>query len=81
MVGVEALVRPFDQQGHPVSPDIFIRIAEATGVIGAVTRFVVHRALSDMRARLTAAGHPGADRAPYDRRGRARRRRGGVPRQ
>ncbi|VVE87530.1 EAL domain-containing protein [Pandoraea bronchicola] len=54
MVGVEALARLNDSAGAPISPDMFIPIAERQGVIGLITRQVVRRALIDMHGRALA---------------------------
>ncbi|MEF3064338.1 EAL domain-containing protein [Pandoraea apista] len=54
MVGVEALARLNDSAGAPISPDMFIPIAERRGVIGLITRQVVRRALIDMHGRAMA---------------------------
>lgn len=44
LVGVEALAR-WDREGHgPVSPDVFIPIAESTGLIDQLGLFVLRRA-------------------------------------
>lgn len=52
LTGVEALARLSDDQGGPISPDIFIPVAEETGLIGEITRRVIRQALTDMRPRL-----------------------------
>ena len=44
----EALIRWYDAEGHMVSPDEFIPLAEATGVIHEVTTFALRTALADM---------------------------------
>ncbi|VVE28759.1 EAL domain-containing protein [Pandoraea fibrosis] len=54
IVGVEALARLNDSAGAPISPDMFIPIAERRGVIGLITRQVVRRALIDMHGRALA---------------------------
>ncbi|VVE54080.1 EAL domain-containing protein [Pandoraea anhela] len=54
MVGVEALARLNDSDGHPISPDMFIPIAERQGVIGLITRQVARRALIEMHGRALA---------------------------
>lgn len=53
-VGVEALARLKDMNGVPVSPEIFIRIAVESGLIGAITRRVAKIALTELRPRLVA---------------------------
>ena len=54
MVGVEALARLNDSAGNPISPDMFIPIAERRGVIGLITRQVTRRALIEMHGRALA---------------------------
>ncbi|VVE60187.1 Putative cyclic-di-GMP phosphodiesterase YlaB [Pandoraea captiosa] len=54
MIGVEALARLNDSAGNPISPDIFIPIAERRGVIGLITRQVARKALVEMHARVLA---------------------------
>jgi sensor c-di-GMP phosphodiesterase-like protein len=54
LVGVEALARLSDSAGQPISPEMFIPIAERQGVIGLVTRQVARRALIDMHGRALA---------------------------
>lgn len=53
-VGVEALARLNDSAGNPISPDMFIPIAERRGVIGLITRQVARQALIDMHGRALA---------------------------
>lgn len=49
LTGVEALVR-WDRKGHgPVPPDVFIPIAESTGLIEQLGLFVLHRACETVR--------------------------------
>lgn len=55
-VGAEALVRWRDEVGNPVSPDLFISVAEQEGFITEVTRFVFKRVLSEMGAHFPT--HP-----------------------
>ena len=47
-VGVEALVRWSDEDGIPIAPDFFVRIAEDKGFIGELTAAVVHRAMREI---------------------------------
>ena len=49
IVGAEALSRWTDEDGAPVGPDVFIRIAEEAGFVGEITELVVRRALHDFR--------------------------------
>ena len=53
--GVETLVRWTHPRYGPVEPDVFVRIAEETGDIRALTRWVLDRAL-DEQAALAAEG-------------------------
>ncbi len=53
MIGVEALVRPTDEQGEVIPPEVFIGIAEDAELVGAITRCVIRRALHDLRDRLS----------------------------
>jgi diguanylate cyclase (GGDEF)-like protein len=48
MVGVEALVRWTSSEFGPVSPGVFIPVAEETGLIHDIGRFVVDRACQDL---------------------------------
>ena len=57
MIGAEALVRWTNKQGVAVGPDVFIKIAEAHGFVGAITRLVVRQALRDFGETLRS--HPG----------------------
>jgi sensor c-di-GMP phosphodiesterase-like protein len=47
IVGAEALARWTGEDGVQVSPEVFVPIAEAHGMIGSLTRVVVRRALRD----------------------------------
>ncbi len=47
IVEAEALVRWTDENSMPVSPDVFIKVAEKAGYVSEITRLVVHKALSD----------------------------------
>jgi EAL domain-containing protein (putative c-di-GMP-specific phosphodiesterase class I)/CHASE2 domain-containing sensor protein len=49
----EALIRWHDADGHTVSPDEFIPLAEATGVIHELTIFALRAALADMTQWVT----------------------------
>ncbi len=46
--GAEALARWSDEDGNPVSPEIFVRIAEERGFVGDLTSFVLRRAVHDV---------------------------------
>ena len=56
IVGAEALSRWTDEDGFPVGPDVFIRLAEERGFIGAITKLVVRNALREMGE--TLRNHP-----------------------
>jgi sensor c-di-GMP phosphodiesterase-like protein len=47
IVGAEALARWNDENGVPVAPDVFIKLAEERGFIGQITKLVVRHALRD----------------------------------
>ena len=47
IVGAEALVRWTDEEGIPVGPDVFVRIAEERGFVGEITRLVLRQAMRD----------------------------------
>ncbi|HZT65748.1 MAG TPA: EAL domain-containing protein [Acidimicrobiales bacterium] len=47
VIGVEALVRWHHPTRGTISPDDFVSVAEHTGVIGPLTRFVLDRALAE----------------------------------
>ncbi len=49
VVGVEALIRWLNDNGEFIPPDEFIPLAEKTGVIRELTRWVVRRALEDFK--------------------------------
>jgi sensor c-di-GMP phosphodiesterase-like protein len=55
IVEAEALVRWTDEYKTAISPDVFVKIAEERGFVGAITRLVVRHVLQDfggtMRAR------------------------------
>jgi sensor c-di-GMP phosphodiesterase-like protein len=57
ITGAEALVRWTDRQGLAVGPDVFIKIAEEHGFVGAITSLVVRHALRDFGEILRT--HPG----------------------
>jgi sensor c-di-GMP phosphodiesterase-like protein len=54
IVGCEALARWVDEDGTAVSPDVFIKIAEARGFVTAITRLVIRRALKEFGETLRA---------------------------
>ena len=47
IVEAEALARWTDEDKKPVPPDVFIKVAEEHGFVGAITKLVVHHALQD----------------------------------
>lgn len=49
MMGVEALARWQDERGQPVPPDVFVKLAENEGLLGALTRHVVASVLAEHR--------------------------------
>lgn len=52
IVGAEALVRWTDDEGHKVSPEVFVPIAENRGFVSELTKLVVRRALSEFAKTL-----------------------------
>ncbi len=52
IVGAEALARWTDEEGFAVAPEVFVRVAEEAGFIGALTRMNVRRVLSDFGSTL-----------------------------
>lgn len=54
IVGAETLVRWTDEDGSPVSPDVFVKVAEAGGFVGSITELVVRQALRDFAALLVS---------------------------
>jgi sensor c-di-GMP phosphodiesterase-like protein len=56
IAGAEALARWTDEGGLAVGPDVFIKIAEERGFVGAVTELVVRHALEDFAETLRS--HP-----------------------
>jgi sensor c-di-GMP phosphodiesterase-like protein len=52
VVGAEALARWNDEEGSAVGPDVFVKIAEERGFVGAITKLVLRHALRDMGAAL-----------------------------
>jgi sensor c-di-GMP phosphodiesterase-like protein len=52
IVGAEALARWTNEEGTPVSPDVFIKIAEENGFVADITRKVVGLALHDFAETL-----------------------------
>ncbi len=56
IVGAEALARWTNDEGTPVGPDVFIKIAEQRCFVGAITKLVLRHALRDLGAILR--NHP-----------------------
>ena len=52
MVGAEALARWTDEEGLPVGPDVFVRIAEQRGFVGGITKLVLRHVLHDFAETL-----------------------------
>ena len=52
IVGAEALARWTDDQGRPVDPEIFVKVAEDQGFIGLITKAVLKRVLRDFASTL-----------------------------
>jgi sensor c-di-GMP phosphodiesterase-like protein len=53
IVGAEALARWTTQDGDPVKPEVFIKIAEEHGFVGSITNLVLRRALREFREVFT----------------------------
>jgi sensor c-di-GMP phosphodiesterase-like protein len=56
IVGAEALARWTNDEGTPIGPDVFIKIAEERGFVGTITKLVIRHALRDLGA--TLRNHP-----------------------
>ncbi|WP_066092568.1 EAL domain-containing protein [Xanthomonas massiliensis] len=52
LVGVEALSRWHDEDGHAVAPEVFVPLAERMGLAGRLSRRIVQRALAELGPRL-----------------------------
>jgi diguanylate cyclase (GGDEF)-like protein len=57
-VAVEALARWTDPVVGPVDPDVFVTVAERTGLVAALDDFVLDRACADAAALANAYGRP-----------------------
>ena len=57
-VAVEALARWTDPIVGPVDPDVFVTVAERTGLVAAIDDFVLDRACGDAAALANAYGRP-----------------------
>jgi diguanylate cyclase (GGDEF)-like protein/PAS domain S-box-containing protein len=58
VVGFEALARWHRRDGGPVSPSVFIPLAEETGLIAVIGAFVLEQACREARAWIDALGEP-----------------------
>ena len=54
IVEAEALVRWTDEYKNPVSPDVFVKIAEERGFVGEITRLVLRHTLRDFGSTMRA---------------------------
>jgi sensor c-di-GMP phosphodiesterase-like protein len=52
IVGAEALARWTDEEGNAVDPEVFVKVAEEHGFVGALTKSVLHQALKDFAETL-----------------------------
>jgi sensor c-di-GMP phosphodiesterase-like protein len=52
IVGAEALARWKDEEGNEVKPDVFVKIAEEFGFVGAITKTVLKRTLRDFASTM-----------------------------
>jgi predicted signal transduction protein with EAL and GGDEF domain len=57
-VAVEALARWTDPVAGPVHPDVFVTMAERTGLVAAIDDFVLDRACADAATLAERFGHP-----------------------
>jgi diguanylate cyclase (GGDEF)-like protein len=57
-VAVEALARWTDPVVGPVDPDVFVTVAERTGLVAAIDDFVLDRACADAAALANTYGRP-----------------------
>jgi sensor c-di-GMP phosphodiesterase-like protein len=48
IVGAEALARWTDEEGNSVDPEVFVKIAEENGFVGALTKSILRHALRDL---------------------------------
>jgi sensor c-di-GMP phosphodiesterase-like protein len=54
IVEAEALVRWTDEYKNAISPDVFVKIAEERGFVGAITRLVIRHVLRDFGSTMHA---------------------------
>ena len=52
IVGAEALARWTDEEGNVVDPEVFVKLAEEKGFVGALTKCVIRRSLRDFAETL-----------------------------
>jgi len=52
IVGAEALVRWTDDDGFEIGPDVFVKVAEERGFVGAITKLMVRHVLTECRETL-----------------------------
>ncbi|MEU8611265.1 EAL domain-containing protein [Actinoplanes sp. NPDC048791] len=58
IVAVEALARWTDPVAGPVDPDVFVTVAERTGLVAAIDDFVLDRACADAAGLANTYGRP-----------------------
>jgi len=58
VVAVEALARWTDPVAGPVDPDVFVTVAERTGLVAAIDDFVLDRACADAAGLASTYGRP-----------------------
>ncbi|MGD0097262.1 MAG: EAL domain-containing protein [Terracidiphilus sp.] len=56
IAGAEALVRWTNEEGHTIGPDVFVKLAEQNGFVGAITKLVLRHSLRDLGTTLRS--HP-----------------------
>jgi len=49
IVGVEALIRWIDDEGNFISPEVFIPLAEKTGIMNRISKFIMEESLQKLR--------------------------------
>jgi sensor c-di-GMP phosphodiesterase-like protein len=52
IVGAEALARWTNEEGKAVGPDVFVKVAEQNGFVGAITKLVLRHVLRDLGTTL-----------------------------
>ncbi|RMF19099.1 MAG: EAL domain-containing protein [Gammaproteobacteria bacterium] len=58
VTGIEALIRWIGEEGRPISPAVFIPLAEETGLIEDIGRWVLRQATEDLALLVKALGRP-----------------------